>query len=57
MIGSSLGMSIKMMEAKEKYGSASTINLHRRVSQNLQTQSLLKSMQHHLMIRQGNMAD
>lgn len=37
MVGASLGMTLNMMSAQRKYGNASTINLHRRVSQNLQT--------------------
>lgn len=57
MVGSSLGMSMLMLGSQQKFGNANTINLHRRVSQNLQTQSLLKSMQHHLMIRQGSVQD
>jgi hypothetical protein len=57
MLGCSVGMSVFMIQASEKYGKASQINLHRRVSQNMQTQSLIRTMQHHLTTRQGTIAD
>jgi hypothetical protein len=57
MLGASFAMACQLVRAHDRYGSASTINLHRRVSSNLQTQSLLRSMQHHLMTRQMPLSD
>ena len=57
MLGCSVGMTVFMIRASEKYGKAAQINLHRRVSQNMQTQSLIRTMQHHLITRQGTIAD
>lgn len=51
MLGCSFGMALELVSANDKYGNAATINMHRRVAQNLRTASLIHSMQHHLMTR------
>lgn len=57
MIGASYSMYGNLLRVKEKFGSAETITLNTRVASNIQTQALLRSMQHHLMRRQMPMQE
>jgi len=50
MIGTSFGKAVNITDSN-KNGSRQMINLNRRIHQNLQTQNLIKSMQHHLVTR------
>lgn len=51
LLGTCFGSMLGVEAASEKNGNGQFINFNRRISQNLQTQSLIRSMQHHLVTR------